>query len=173
MHTRLPGGTPPFGPGPAKVTLPAFTRSLPMTLLRAREAVMRPFRASLRRHGVTEQQWRVLRALDQSGEVDAAELANATFLLGPSLSRILRDLDRRGLIAKRAVKADLRRARIAIAPAGRALIEEIRPESEAIYAEISARFGLEPLILLQSMLENLERTLTETPARQKAGGSAP
>ncbi len=41
----------------------AFSSSLPMALLRAREAVMRRFRPGLRDHGVTEQQWRVLRAL--------------------------------------------------------------------------------------------------------------
>ena len=40
-----------------------FSRSLPMSLLRAREAVMRQFRPSLRSHGLTEQQWRILRAL--------------------------------------------------------------------------------------------------------------
>jgi homoprotocatechuate degradation regulator HpaR len=168
MRKGSPSKAARFEPEPAKVALPAFTRSLPMTLLRAREAVMRPFRASLRQHGVTEQQWRVLRALEQSGEVDAAELARATFLLGPSLSRILRDLDRRGLIAKQALQADLRRARIAIAPAGRSLIAEIRPDSEAIYTEITALYGPERLILLQDMLETLERALTK--ARRPAGG---
>ena len=40
-----------------------FDRSLPMALLRAREAVMARFRPLFRLHGVTEQQWRVLRAL--------------------------------------------------------------------------------------------------------------
>jgi hypothetical protein len=35
-----------------------FSRSLPMSLLRAREAVMRQFRPSLRDHGLTEQQSR-------------------------------------------------------------------------------------------------------------------
>ncbi len=44
-----------------------FSRSLPMSLLRAREAVMRQFRPSLRNHGLTEQQWRILRALDGGG----------------------------------------------------------------------------------------------------------
>ncbi|MGH7006661.1 MAG: hypothetical protein ACREIP_22160, partial [Alphaproteobacteria bacterium] len=36
----------------------AFSRSLPMQLLRAREAVMQRFRPMLHQHGVTEQQWR-------------------------------------------------------------------------------------------------------------------
>src|SRR5690606_41352240 len=62
---------------------------LPMHLLRAREAVMRHFRNSLREHHVTEQQWRVIRAISSSGEADVNDLVRLTFLLGPSLSRIL------------------------------------------------------------------------------------
>ena len=72
-----------------------FSRSLPMSLLRAREAVMRQFRPSLRNHGLTEQQWRILRALTAVDTIEVTELARVAFLLGPSLSRILRDLEAR------------------------------------------------------------------------------
>ena len=41
-------------------------RSLPMALLRARELLMERFRPMLSAHGVTEQQWRVLRVLHES-----------------------------------------------------------------------------------------------------------
>lgn len=143
-----------------RVRLRDFSRSLPMSLLRAREAVMRHFRASLRSHGVTEQQWRVLRALSSVGEIEIADLVRSTFLLAPSLSRILRDLEGRGLIARRTPARDLRRSLISIAPSGVALMEEIAPQSEAIYAEITARFGAERLALLQDMLRDLEREMT-------------
>ena len=62
-----------------------FSRSLPMSLLRAREAVMRQFRPSLRNHGLTEQQWRILRALTAVDEIEGTELAHMALLLGPSL----------------------------------------------------------------------------------------
>src|SRR5690349_24939051 len=78
-----------------------FSRSLPMALLRAREAVMRQFRPSLRQHDLTEQQWRILRALAAIEAIEVTELARTAFLLGPSLSRILRDLDARGLIERK------------------------------------------------------------------------
>src|SRR5437667_12526243 len=78
-----------------------FSRSLPMSLLRAREAVMRQFRPSLRNHGLTEQQWRILRALTAVDAIEVTELARVAFLLGPSLSRILRDLEARDLIERR------------------------------------------------------------------------
>lgn len=121
---------------------------------------MRHFRASLRIHGVTEQQWRVLRALSSVGEIEIADLVRSTFLLAPSLSRILRDLEARGLILRRTPARDLRRSLISIAPSGVALMEEIAPQSEAIYAEITKRFGAERLGLLQDMLRDLEREMT-------------
>ena len=95
-----------------------FSRSLPMSLLRAREAVMRQFRPSLRHHGLTEQQWRILRALAAVETIEVTELARMAFLLGPSLSRILRDLEARQLIERRVAKADLRRAVVSISAKG-------------------------------------------------------
>src|SRR5690348_15475653 len=91
-----------------RVPMREFSRSLPMALLRAREAVMRQFRPSLRRHGLTEQQWRILRALATVDASEVTELARTAFLLGPSLSRILRDLEARNLIERKIAKADQR-----------------------------------------------------------------
>ena len=65
-------------------------RTLPMALLRAREAVMERFRPLLLAHGVTEQQWRVLRVLKEAEETDASDLADAASILAPSLSRTIR-----------------------------------------------------------------------------------
>lgn len=146
-----------------RVRLRDFSRSLPMALLRSREAVMRHFRAALRRAGLTEQQWRVLRALMSVTEIEVTDLARVTCLLGPSLSRILRDLEERGLILRRPDAADQRRALIAIAPQGRAVIETTAPLSEAIYAELTRRFGADDMARLHDMLRLLEARLSEGP----------
>ena len=94
-----------------------------MMLLRARESVMHHFRASLRRNGLTEQQWRILRALSSLGEIEISDLARDTFLLAPSLSRILPDLERRRMLTRRTDAADLRKSLIALSAEGRAVIE--------------------------------------------------
>ena len=143
------------------VPMREFSRSLPMSLLRAREAVMRQFRPSLRNHGLTEQQWRILRALTAVDTIEVTELARVAFLLGPSLSRILRDLEARDLIERRTAEADLRRGVVSISPKGMKLIEGVAPTSEAIYAEITNRYGARKLAELQDMLGELERGLAE------------
>ena len=145
-----------------------FSRSLPMSLLRAREAVMRQFRPSLRHHGLTEQQWRILRALTAVDAIEVTELARTAFLLGPSLSRILRDLEARDLIERRTPEADLRRGVVSISAKGIKLIEAVAPTSEAIYATITKRYGARKLAELQAMLGALENALAEL---EVAGGS--
>ena len=143
-----------------RVPMREFSRSLPMSLLRAREAVMRHFRLSLRSHGLTEQQWRILRALASIDEIEVTALARVAFLLGPSLSRILRDLEARRLIERRVAKADLRRGVVSISAAGLRLMEAVAPSSEAIYAAITRRYGARKLSDLQGMLHALEGSLS-------------
>ena len=46
---------------------PLAHRNLPLLLLQARERVIAQFRPILKAHGLTEQQWRVLRALVDAG----------------------------------------------------------------------------------------------------------
>jgi len=149
-----------------------FSRSLPMSLLRAREAVMRQFRPSLRNHGLTEQQWRILRALTAVEAIEVTELARVAFLLGPSLSRILRDLEARHLIERRAAKADLRRGMVSISAKGLKLIEAVAPTSEAIYAEITSRYGARKLAELQDMLGVLEQSLAAMEVADEGGAGA-
>ncbi len=134
------------GPAPAarsrRASMRGFERSLPMALMRAREAVMSRFRPILAAHDLTEQQWRVLRALDDAdAQLSVGELAERTFLLGPSLSRMLVALDERGLIVRRRA-GDARRAEITISAVGRGLVERIAPLSEAAYDRIDG--SLEP-----------------------------
>jgi len=155
-----------------RVPMREFSQSLPMSLLRAREAVMRQFRPSLRQHGLTEQQWRILRALTAVGTIEVTELARIAFLLGPSLSRILRDLEARHLIERAAAKADLRRAMVSISAKGLKLIEAVAPTSEMIYAEITKRYGARKLAELQDMLKTLESSLSELEAANDTGAEA-
>lgn len=143
-----------------RVPMRDFSQSLPMALLRAREAVMRQFRPSLRKHDLTEQQWRILRALAAVDTIEVTELAHLAFLLGPSLSRILRDLEARGLVTRKLVERDQRRSVLSIAPKGLKLIGQVAPHSEAIYAEIAERYGVRKLGELQKMLDELELSLS-------------
>ncbi|WP_448116834.1 homoprotocatechuate degradation operon regulator HpaR [Mesorhizobium amorphae] len=126
-----------------------------MTLLRAREVIMAHFRPMLARHDITEQQWRVLRVLAETGPLEATELAGRASILPPSLTRIIKALEERRLITRNRVKDDGRRALLAITPSGVALIEDLAPERIAIYEAIEGRYGAEQYEQLLDMLESL------------------
>ena len=147
------------GDGPSDPPMRDFSRSLPMALLRAREAVMDRFRPSLRDFGITEQQWRVLRALHDRGEVETGALAGLCCLLTPSLSRILKHLEATGLVSRRPAPSDQRRTLVAISPEGSALLERRAPYSEAQYRAIEDAFGKERVDALYATLENLHDAL--------------
>ena len=142
--------------GPRK--LREFSRSLPMLLLRSHQAVMAEFRPLLREHGITEQQWRVLRALTTGDALRISRLAELTLISGPSLTRILKALEQRGLVRRGAEAHDQRAARISIAPEGLRLIETVAPHSEKRYRAIARRIG-------EAQMEDLYRALAELPEK--------
>ncbi|MFD1329061.1 homoprotocatechuate degradation operon regulator HpaR [Mycoplana ramosa] len=136
--------------------LPRNTRrSLPIALLRAREAVMSHFRPMLAKLDVTEQQWRVIRVLAEAGTLDASDVAEKAFILAPSLTRMIKSLEERGYITKHKDKGDGRRVLLQIAPAGLTLINTVAPDSRAIYDDIEARYGRERVEHLIDLLNEL------------------
>lgn len=151
-----------------QIPLRDLSRSLPLALMRAREAVMQYFRPHHRRHGVTEQQWRVLRVLYKSGELEATDLARQSMLLAPSLTRILRDLEAAKMISRRWAETDLRRSVIAITPTGVALLAKVAPLSEASFAEITRLYGETRLNQLFKLLGELETALKQPESDEAA-----
>ena len=140
--------------------LRSFDRSLPMALLTARESTMRLFRPLLAEHDLTEQQWRILRALNASDEpIEVGPLADRTSLLAPSVSRILANLESRKLIERTTAQHDQRRAVISLSPTGAELVAVIAPESEATYQHIEERFGAQRLHALLAELSVLAELL--------------
>ncbi|MBU6444682.1 MAG: MarR family transcriptional regulator [Alphaproteobacteria bacterium] len=138
--------------------LPAYRHSLAGTLLAAREAMMAPIRPYLREAGVTEQQWRVLRVLDES-DSDPTALAEAALLFAPSVTRILKDLVDRDLIVRRADPQDGRRSILSLTPAGRALIRKTSRRTVHVLESYAEHFGAERLAKLQSELLAFARAI--------------
>jgi homoprotocatechuate degradation regulator HpaR len=132
--------------------LRALNRSLPMELLKAREAAMSRFRPMLREFGLTEQQWRVIRVLAEFGRLDASELARRSMLLAPSLTRILQFLEGEGLVRRLADRDDQRRAFLELSAKGERLFALVAPASESIYGELEGVFGASRMDALYALL---------------------
>jgi homoprotocatechuate degradation regulator HpaR len=136
---------------------PPTDRSLPIALIRARERVMGPIREMLADAGVTEQQWRVLRVLDEAGPLALAEIGRRAALQSPSVTRIVQGLEERGLVGRLRDTADRRRQTISLTEAGAEVIYDKIHESRRITAEIERRLGPEKHRRLLDLLDELER----------------
>jgi homoprotocatechuate degradation regulator HpaR len=132
-----------------------FERSLPMQLMLAREAVMQRFRPHLNARGLTDQQWRIIRALNEVEAVEIADLGRVCCLHAASLSRILPKLEEDGLTARRNSKNDQRRVIVSLTAKGRRLFDEVAPESEAIYAALAREIGTARLDQIYSLLDEV------------------
>jgi homoprotocatechuate degradation regulator HpaR len=135
-----------------------FVTTLPMVLLRAREALMEPVRVVLRAHDLTDQQWRVIRVLGSAGAMEMTELARAALMHRPNLTRLVRSLAERGYISRRPHPQDRRSQVVAVSNAGRAIIAEVQPLLAAKGMEVRDAYGAEKLERLRGMLLELIET---------------
>ncbi|MCB1386089.1 MAG: MarR family transcriptional regulator [Nitratireductor sp.] len=142
-------------PGSRKGRLPPTARSLPIVLIRARENVMAPIRKMLADSGITEQQWRVLRVLAEAGPMDSSKVAERASLLLPSLTRIALTMREKGLITQVQDPVDRRRQKLAIAPAGRELIDRNIEQALEIVAGFKAKLGEADYERLLDLLDRL------------------
>ena len=132
----------------------AYDRALPIALLRARDATLAPFRRELDAIGLTVQQWRVIRVLADGAPRTAGELSELCVLMPPSLSRILKTLTERGLIA-RVEDEDARRRRVELTAAGVEKFGEMAGKSSEIYARLEAAYGTDRMEQLLDLLTSL------------------
>jgi homoprotocatechuate degradation regulator HpaR len=126
-----------------------------MMLLRARETAMARFRPILHARGITEQQWRALRALEDLGELSAAGLAAECSILAPSMTRILRKLAEQGLVTVTKSPRDQRELKVRISEKGRELVDEVGPQIESEYIVLREQLSPERLSALYRELNHL------------------
>lgn len=116
---------------------------------------MIPIRGMLSDAGVTEQQWRVLRVLDEEGPLDPTSIASRAVLLLPSLTRILQKLEEKELVTRRRDEQDRRRQVIEVTEAGRHIINANMETSRRILSDMRERLGEERHEVLIDLLGEL------------------
>ena len=136
-------------------TFSATSKSLPIAMLRAREAIMLSFRPILAKHGFTEQQWRVLRVLGEKGPSDAGQVAFDACILAPSLSRIISKLEEEQYLSRFIDAKDGRRVNLSLTNKRQDIIAKIAPDLEIIYKGIEKRYGELKLTNLLDMLSEI------------------
>jgi homoprotocatechuate degradation regulator HpaR len=132
-------------------------RNLPRLLLQAREAVMLHTRPSLREHGLSDQQWRVLRVLGEHAQeaegVETGRVAREAFLLGPSLTGVLTRMARDGLIERSRCPQDARRTVVRATSLGLSKVAKLSETIESHYVWMESELGKQKLAQLYQLLD--------------------
>ncbi|MBC5763971.1 homoprotocatechuate degradation operon regulator HpaR [Ramlibacter albus] len=130
-------------------------RNLPRLLLQAREAVMLHTRPSLREHGLSDQQWRVLRVLGEHGAVETGRVGREAYIIGPSLTGVLSRMERDGLVTRERDPADQRRTVVEATAKGRKLVDRLSTTIEMHYQWLEQSLGKQKLTQLYTLLDEL------------------
>lgn len=139
---------------------PGFTRrNLPLLLLQARERVMAQFRPFLNEQGVTEQQWRIVRALLETGPLEPREIVTLCGISSPSLAGVLARMEELDLVSRERLDHDQRRVKVSVTPRSHALAARMAPKIEAAYVKIEAQIGPQFTRQLYDILDQLLATL--------------
>jgi len=134
-----------------------YEDSIPLKLLKAREATMSLFRPVLQSIPLTEQQWRVIRALVEHGELESKQLADLCCILSPSLTGIISRLEQQDYIHRRRSPEDQRRVLISLTDKARQMFDSVSPSLEARYQEITKQFSKENMQQLAELLDQLSQ----------------
>jgi homoprotocatechuate degradation regulator HpaR len=149
-------------------------RNLAMLLLQARESVMGMFRPVLKQFSLTEQQWRIIRALNDHPhqEMEAGQIAKVCCILSPSLTGVLERMERDTLIRRSRDAADQRKVIVGLTPQSRALVKRMSPLVDEQYRLLEERIGVQTLDQAYRLLDKLIDRLPGDDVSQ-ADGVAP
>ena len=139
-------------PAPPVATRPA-RRNLPLLLLQSRERLLARFRPVLNTHGITEQQYRVLRAIESAGPLEPRQIGAICHISSPSLTGVLARMEAMDLVARERLAHDQRRVMVSLTPASRAMFRQMKPRIEAVYQTLEAVLGPELTAEIYSTLD--------------------
>lgn len=135
-----------------RLQLPIRYPNMPQLLLKARDSLLQHFRPILNHFGVTEQQWRIMRALNESPTLEPRELCDICQISSPSMSGILARMEEIGLIGRSKFEGDQRRRKVHLSEAGASLLLQMGKLIDLQYENLEAAYG-------KQVFEDMRRTL--------------
>jgi homoprotocatechuate degradation regulator HpaR len=130
-------------------------RNIPLLLLHAREQFVAHFRPILNAHGVTDQQWRIIRVLLDTGPLEPREISQRCRISSPSLVGVLVRMEEVGFITRKRVEHDQRRILVSLTAKSRTLAARMAPEIDASYSRIEQLVGRDYCERIYQMLDDV------------------
>lgn len=128
---------------------------LPYLLNRAGVRIAAAFSAEVRPLGATLQMWRVLAALRERDGRRMGDLSQTTSIEVSTLTRLIDNMEKKSLVARRRDDGDARVVALHVTPAGRRLTQRILPIANRYEAVALAGFNAAEAKTLKAALRQL------------------
>jgi homoprotocatechuate degradation regulator HpaR len=128
---------------------------------------MAHFRPLLLEHGLTDQQWRIVRELAEQGPLEPRQLCEACSISSPSIVGVLIRLEEAGLVSRERMEGDQRRLVVTLKPKGRKIVQRLVPLIEERYAVLESALGTKSM---QDVYDALDALLSRTPSPEESSG---
>jgi homoprotocatechuate degradation regulator HpaR len=114
---------------------------------------MEHFRPIMNHFGLTEQQWRILRALDEHGQMEPREICEVCQFSSPSMTGILARMEEEDLITRSRILGDQRRVMVHLSERGTTILSQIAPLIDLQYSYFEQACGKNIFAALFNVLE--------------------
>ena len=122
-----------------------------------------------REFGITLHEWGYIALLARFGPLAPSELASRSGMDRSRTSKALVPLAAKGLIVRRPVQGDRRRAEVALSAAGRRMYERIFPRAQSLHRALLAPLSAAEVKVLGRLLHRLRRRAIEIEVERGAG----
>ena len=130
-----------------------------MMLHRTLDAVIPLYRKVFKEHGISEQQWRILRVLWELEECTNVELSKKTLLPSPSMVGIIDRMIKKGLVNRDRSLNDRRIVNVSLSKEGRSLEQVLMPKIDTIYQQMMSHCEESAW---QTMIETMQLIVNKT-----------
>jgi DNA-binding MarR family transcriptional regulator len=128
---------------------------LPYLVNRVGARIAASFTRELEPYSLSLPMWRVLAVLAQAGEQRQIDLAELTSIDTSTLSRLVKTVQRLGLVSRARSAESLREVRIALTARGRAVVKSLIPRALDYETEAARGLSLRELDSLKALLRRV------------------
>jgi DNA-binding MarR family transcriptional regulator len=134
---------------------------VPYQLYKATNGLGRLLRQRLRKSGINLTRWRVLSVLKAYGPLSIGQIATATAMEQPTLSRVVDQLVSEKLVTRRNSQTDSRFVHASLTPAGEEAFRAIAPAAQQHEQRALRGFTQAEVRALRELLQRLQHNIDE------------
>ncbi len=133
---------------------------VPYLIFRITGHLNRNLRKNLRRSGINLARWRVLAVLNDHGQLNISQIVQHTLLEQPTVSRVVDQLQREGLVVRQTGDEDSRFVQVRLTAAGEKAFKEVYPVAIAHQQQALKGFKQQEINTLIGLLERIQNNIS-------------